>query len=168
MGTTSKIIPVKNRPGQLLRKPGGIARGEAIEAAGRNVETLREDFVTAIPGEIDALETILETAGRKRLATSELDAMLRRADQLLTLSGTFGYDLLDQVVKRFCDLALGMIEKNIDDAAPVDVHLRAMRFVCPGGPELAVSDADHMLTKLAAVHAHYGIARLQLEEDQFT
>lgn len=168
MGSTCKIIPVKNRLGQMLRKPGGIGRAEAIESAGKNVEMLREEFVAAIPGEVAALEMVLEAAGRKHLSAAQLDAMLRRAGQLLTLSGTFGYDLLDQVVKRFCDFAMGMIEKNLHEAAPIDVHLRTMRLVCPGGRELSEAEADHMLTQLAAVHAHYGITRMpQLEEDQF-
>ncbi len=148
---------MKNRLGQMLQKPGGMAREEACQAAGENVESLRDEFVSAIPGEIAALEAIVEAAGRKRMPASELDAMLRRAGQLLTLSGTYGYDLLDQVVKRFCDLACGMIEKNIEDVAPVDVHLRAMRLVCPGAPELPQEAADHILNGLAAVHAHYGI-----------
>lgn len=166
MGSCVKIIPVKNRLGQMLHKPGGIGREEACETAALNVESLRDEFVTAIPGEIAALETIVEAAGRKRIPASELDAMLRRAGQLLTLSGTYGYDLLDQVVKRFCDLASGMIEKNVEDIAPVDVHLRAMRLVCPGAPELSQEAADNVLLGLEAVRAHYGIKRIELHDDQ--
>jgi len=166
MGSCVRIIPVKNRLGQMLQKPGGIGREEACETAVKNVESLRDEFVGAIPGEIAALELMVEAAGRKRLPAGELDAMLRRAGQLLTLSGTYGYDLLDQVVKRFCDLASGMIEKNIEDAAPVNVHLRAMRLVCPDSPELPQEAADNMLSGLAAVHAHYGITRIPLDDDQ--
>ena len=161
MGKSCKIIPVKNRLGQLLKLPGGVARAEAVEAAGKAVETLRDEYVNAIPGEIGALEAIVAAAGRKHIPASELEAMLDRAGHVLTLSGTFGYDLLDEVVKRFCDLATGMIEKNIGDVAPVSVHLRAMRLVCPGGQELDEGTADHMLGGLEKVHAHYGIKRLQ-------
>ena len=157
MGSNCKIIPVKNRLGQMLRKPGGIARDEAVAAAGSNVETLRGRFVKAIPNEIAALEAILNVAGRKRVSKEELDAMLNRAGQLLTLSGTFGFDRLDLVVKRFCDLALGMIDKDLDMVAPVSVHLRAMRLVCPGGAGISDSEADHMLKSLEGVHAYLGI-----------
>jgi hypothetical protein len=160
MGKAVKIIPVKNRLGLLLRMPGGIGRSEAVEAAGKAVEELREEFVGAIPGEIQALEGLV-AGGRKKISAEELETMLMRAAQLLTLSGTFGYDLLDQVVKRFCDLASGMIEKHIEDVAAVNVHLRAMRLVCPGGAELAGEAADNILNGLAKVHAHYGIQRLQ-------
>ena len=159
MAGTVKVIPVKNRLGQLLRKPGGIARDEAIASASQNVESLRGRFVKAIPTEVAALEAMLTAAGQERITKDELDAMLRRADQLLTLSGTFGFALLDEVVKRFCDLAIGMIEKEIDKPAPLAVHLRTMRLVCPGGRVLSEAEAEHMLKGLENVHAHLGIKR---------
>jgi hypothetical protein len=166
MGSCVKITPMKNRLGALLRMPGGIRREEALDAAGKNVETLRDEFVAAIPNEIAALESMVKASGRQRISAEELDALLRRAGQLLTLSGTFGYDRLDLVVKRFCDLACGMIEKNIDDMAPVNVHLRAMRLMCPGGRELTEVEAGHVLAGLESVQTHYGITRIQLAEDQ--
>jgi hypothetical protein len=158
MGSLCKITPVKNRLGQLLHKPGGIARDDAVASAGSNVETLRGKFVRAIPKEIAALEAILNVAGRTRISKDELDAMLNRAGQLLTLSGTFGFARLDLVVKRFCDLALGMIDKDIDMVAPVTVHLRAMRLVCPGSAQISDVEVEHMLKSLEGVHAHLGIA----------
>jgi hypothetical protein len=161
MGKSCKVIPVKNRLGQLLRMPGGLARDEAVGAACKAVDTLREDYVKAIPGEIGALEAI--ASGRKHIPAVQLKAMLQRSGHLLTLSGTFGYNMLDEVVKRFCDLATGMIEKDISDAAPVAVHLRAMRLVSPGCNELSEAESDHMLSELEKVHAHYGIERLQTE-----
>lgn len=154
-----KVVVVKSRLRQLLYAPGGVSREEALGAATQNVEMLRSDFVAAIPVEIAALEQML-TPGKQAVSADELDVMLRRAGQLLTLSGTFGFDLLDRVVKRFCDLAMGMKEKGIDKTAPVAVHLRAMRLVCPGGPELSAEEARHMLQSLERVHAHLGIKHL--------
>lgn len=154
-----KVIPVKNRLRQKLYTPGGIAREAALTAASENVETLREEFVAAVPGEVAALEKILAAAGSTNVTKETLDAMLTRAGQLLTLSGTFGLDLLDTVVKRFCDFANGMIDKGIADRAPVALHLRTMRLVCSGGPEISQTEADHMLAGLAQVHSHYGISR---------
>lgn len=154
-----KITPVKNRLGQKLRQPGGISREAAVEAAGKNVEMLREEFIGAVPCEIAALENILAAGERQNISKEELDAMLRRAGQILTLSGTYGLGLLDEVVKCFCDLAMGMIDKDIDKVAPVAVHLRAMRLVCPGGPELSPAEADQILLSLFQVHEHLGIGR---------
>ncbi len=159
MASKVTITPVKNRLRQLLYAPGGMSRDEALGAARQNVEALRGEFVNAIPLEIAALETLLHEAGRKHVSKETLDIMLRRAGQLLTLSGTFGFDLLDEVVKRFCDLAMGMMEKDLDKTAPVAVHLRAMRLVCPGGVALSAEEAGHMLKSLENVHAHLGIKR---------
>jgi chemotaxis protein histidine kinase CheA len=164
MSSVVKVIPVKNRLGQMLRKPGGVSRTEAVTAAVQNVDTLREEFVAAIPQEIAALEEMLAAAGRKHVSKDDLDAMLRRAGNLLTLSGTFGFTLLDQVVKRFCDLAVGMMEQGLDQGAAVAVHLRTMRLVCPGGAELSSFEAGHVLDSLEQVHAHLGIKRCNPEE----
>jgi hypothetical protein len=151
-----KTIRVKNRLGELMRRPGGIRRTQAIKSASQAVETLREVYVNSIPGEIGELEAIA-VGGKGRLSAEDINAMLDRAGRLLTLSGTFGYELLDRVVKRFCDFAGAMVEKNIDDVAPIDVHLRAMRLVCPGAADLSEDEADNMLKGLEKVHKHYGI-----------
>ncbi|GAA0560337.1 hypothetical protein [Rhizomicrobium electricum] len=153
-----RIVPVKNRLRALLYAPGGVSRDEALGAARQNVEMLRRDFVKAIPAEVAALESMIDPA-KNTITSGELDAMLLRAGQILTLSGTFGFPLLDQVVKRFCDLALGMLEKNLDMVAPVAVHLRAMRLVCPGGVALNAMEADRMLKSLEDVQAHLGIGK---------
>jgi hypothetical protein len=146
-----------------LNKPGGISRDEAVKTASENVESLREHFVAAIPGEIIALETFV--AGKTSVSAELLEAMLTRAGQLLTLSGTYGFDLLDTVVKRFCDLALGMVEKNLTQIAPVTVHLQAMRLVCPGAPDISEAEIDHVLAGLIRVHAHYGISSVSQDVD---
>jgi hypothetical protein len=162
---TSKCITtaVPNRLGQLLRKSGGISRGLALKAADTNVERLREEFVIAIPQEIAALEA-MAAGGKQQITAPELDTMLHRASQILTLSGTYGFDRLDIVVKRFCDLALGMLEKDITDMAPVSVHLRAMRMVAPGAAEISETELAHILDGLASVQSHYRIERRKIRQ----
>jgi len=159
MGSKCIITEVPNRLGQLLRKRGGVSRGLALKAATMNVESLREEFVAAIPGEIAALEAILTAGGRQRITGADLDAMLRRAGQILTLSGTYGFDRLDTVVKRFCDLVMGMIENGVEEVAPVSVHLRAMRLVTPGAAEISEAAVAQMLAGLASVRAHFDRAK---------
>jgi hypothetical protein len=158
MSGSCKTIRVKNRLGELLRRPGGIQRTQAVASASEAIETLREDYVGVIPDEIGVLEAI--AAGSKSgLSSLEVAAMIEGAGRILTLSGTFGFELLDRVVKRFCDFAGGMVEKNITDVAPVEVHLRAMRLVCPGAADLSEAEIDNMLSGLEKVHKHYGIER---------
>jgi hypothetical protein len=151
--TGYKIVHVKNRLAELIHLPGGISREEAVDAAIRHVESLRDDYVKLIPDEIAALEAIVGDGGE--ISAPEIDRALDRAARLLSLSGTFGYSLLDAVVKCFCDLGMLMIEYGITSAAPLEVHLRAMRLVCPGSPALVEAEAKDILDELAKIHAHF-------------
>ena len=151
--TGCKIVHVKNRLTELIHLPGGISREEAVVTAIKHVESLRDDYVKLIPGEIAALEAIVGDGGE--ISAPEIERLLDRAARLLSLSGTFGYSLLDAVVKCFCDLGMLMIKYGITSAAPLEVHLRAMRLVCPGSPALAEAETKDILEELAKIHAHF-------------
>lgn len=155
---TPKITQVPNRLAVLLKKPGGVTREQALQDASGRVEKLRARFVEAVPKEITALEAMLAVYGPS-VPAEGLEALLNRAGQILTLSGTFNLDTLDVVVKRFCDFAIAMLDQKIDAAAaPLHVHLRAMRLVSPGAPSISAGEIEHMMSGLARVHSHYGIA----------
>lgn len=159
----SKIIRVKNLLGELLHMPGGISRDEAVEEARRLIEELREECERAIPAEITSLEDIVAIFGETASA-KQLGMILDAVDPLLTLSGTFGPAILDSVVKRFCDLCAGMVDKGITSVAPLRVHLRAMRLVWRG--DLDPVAANEILEELTRIHTHYGIVpRSQCEPD---
>jgi|WetSurMetagenome_2_1015567.scaffolds.fasta_scaffold359562_1 hypothetical protein len=150
-----KIIRVKNILGELLHTPGGITRDDAVHEAQQLIEELREDCEKAVPVEITRLEEMVAKAGAQ-ISRFQLIDILSQVDPLLTLSGTFGSETLDAVVKRFCDLCAGMVEKNLSDTAPLIVHLRAMRLVYK--TELSDTQSTEILDELSRIHAHYGIA----------
>lgn len=151
-----KIIRVKNILGELLHTPGGISRDEAIQEAQTLIEELREECEKAVPVEITRLEALVSGAG-ETITMAQLSEILDQVDPLLTLSGTFGSELLDAVVKKFCDLALGMRDKAITTTAPLKVHLSAMRLVYK--TELGEADGAAILAELSRIHTHYGIAQ---------
>jgi hypothetical protein len=152
--TGCKIIRVKNILGELLHTPGGVTRDEAVHEAQQLIEELREDCERAVPVEITRLEDMVGKAGPK-ISRFQLLDILSQVDPLLTLAGTFGSETLDAVVKRFCDLVAGMIEKDLTDTAPLNVHLRAMRLVYK--TELVDADSEAILEELSRIHKHYGI-----------
>jgi hypothetical protein len=152
--TGCKIIRVKNILGELLHTPGGVTREEAVHEAQQLIEELREDCERAVPVEITRLDEMVGKAGSK-ISRFQLLDILSQVDPLLTLAGTFGSETLDAVVKRFCDLVAGMIEKDLTDTAPLNVHLRAMRLVYK--TELADADSEAILEELSRIHKHYGI-----------
>ncbi len=159
-----KLYRVKNRLGELMRRPGGVSRAQAVEEAAKGIESLRAGYVNAIPVEIAALEEMVAANGSDEISADGIGCLLNRASRLLTLSGTFGYDRLDAVVKRFCDLGLGMIEKGITSVAPIEVHLRAMRLVSPDSVSLAREDAQELLAELSRVHEHFGLSTESFNE----
>jgi hypothetical protein len=152
--TGCKIIRVKNLLGELLLMPGGVSRDEAVEEAKKLIEELRTDCEKAVPVEITRMEKMVAEAG-PRITRFQLLDILSQVDPLLTLSGTFGSETLDAVVKRFCDLVAGMVEKDIADTAPLDVHVRAMRLVFK--TELDDDNGREILAELSRIHEHYGI-----------
>lgn len=160
-----KSIKVRNRITDLIRRPGGITRSQAIKAARTDVERLREDMVKRVPDEIAGLEAIAGEAKGDYISAADLERMFAGAERLLVLAGTFGLATLDAVVKKFCDLAAGMIENGITSVAPVAVHLRAMRLVCPGAPALSERETAALLSQLARVHAHLGLSAHAPPED---
>lgn len=153
--TSCKIIRVKNLLGELLHTPGGITREEAVHEAQQLIEELREECEKAVPVEITRLEEMVFKAGAQ-ISRFQLLDILSQVDPLLTLSGTFGSETLDAVVKRFCDLCAGMVEKGLTDNAPLIVHVKAMRLVYKS--ELSEADNAEILEELSRIHAHYGIA----------
>ena len=149
-----KIIRVKNILGELLHKPGGVSRDEAVQEAQQLIEELREECEKAVPVEIARLEEMVAKAV-PQISRFQLLDVLSQVDPLLTLSGTFGAETLDAVVKMFCDFVAGMVEKNLTDTAPLLVHLRAMRLLL--NSEISADDSAEILQELALVHAHYGV-----------
>lgn len=156
-----KIIRVKNLLGELLSIPGGVGREEAVAEATKLIEELREDFEKAIPVEITTLEDIVALAG-STVSELHLSMILDAVDPLLTLSGTVGSAILDAVVKRFCDLCAGMLDKGITSSAPLQVHLRAMRLVWK--TDLDDVAAAGILAELTRIHTHYGITPRSSDE----
>ncbi|GAA0530509.1 hypothetical protein FHS83_002562 [Rhizomicrobium palustre] len=150
-----KIIRVKNILGELLSMPGGISREEAVHEAQALIEELREDCEKAVPVEITRLEDLVAVAGGS-ISALQLENLLDQVDPLLTLSGTFGSEVFDSVVKRFCDLAAGMRDKGITTTAPLKVHLSAMRLVYKN--DVPEADCTAILAELSLIHKHYGIA----------
>jgi hypothetical protein len=149
-----KIIRVKNLLGEALSKPGGISRDEAVKEAQILIEELREDCEKAVPVEITRLEQMVAAAG-SQITARQIAEIIDQVDPLLTLSGTFGSETLDAVVKRFCDLCVGMLEKGITTTAPLVVHIQAMRLVFK--TEMNDAESEAVLGELSRIHDHYGI-----------
>jgi hypothetical protein len=144
----------KTRLSELAARPGGIWRSDAIEGAQKSIETLRDEGNTAILASMNEIEAIAYTK-LGRLSASSLHRILRLADPIVSLAGTFGYDALDAVSRSMCDLVDGMLAAEIFDTAPVLVHAQSMRLLMPDSPPRSAEEIARIQSELAKVIAHY-------------
>lgn len=148
------------RLAELAARSGGIERQQALENAQKSVEELRELAEGAIDGGIRAMEAVVYAARHNRLLSSELKQILIRADQLVSLTATFGLLALEGAAKSLCDVAHGMIGGQLQDAAPILVHVQALRLFAPGNGTPTAEQSQRILSELARVRAHFQFAAL--------
>jgi hypothetical protein len=155
----------ETRLSQLAARPGGIMRDIAVENATKDLESMRGEGDTAIAVLMTDIEAVLSGAKGGRFTIDQMQAILRAADQIVTLAGTFGYETLGRVMKSLCDITDGLIRSGQRDMAPVAVHVRSMRLVAPGGTQLSAEETETVLTELAKVLAHYKFSTIAAQSE---
>jgi hypothetical protein len=152
------------RLAEAAARGGGIARDEAIAGATESLESMRGEGDAEIGITMSAIESIVRKAHHGRISPSDMNTILHHADQLVTLSGTFGYGALDKVMRSMCDVADGLLEAGLDDAAPIVVHVQSMRLMAPGTSMLSQEEIDRMLAELAKIKKHYNFGSLSTQD----
>jgi hypothetical protein len=154
MGVNKKIYFPKIRLTELVMKPGGMTRDDAVAAAIANVQSISGEGDKVMLASIQAIEKIVTSCGGK-LDAGKLEEILVHADQIITLSGTFGYDALDRATRSLCDTIETLLAGKTADLAPVAVHVDAMRLFSPGKTVPQGAAAEAVLAELARVLAYY-------------
>src|SRR5215469_1343077 len=80
---------------ELLSRPGGKSRVNAIADAESEVETLRATSLEAIEAAIESIEAAARGQMTGRLSHAELECVLKEADLIVALADTFGLTHLD-------------------------------------------------------------------------
>jgi hypothetical protein len=153
-----KVFFPKVKLQELLARPGGIARDDAVEAATTNVRAISGEGDAVIETAIVMIEKIADGATANRLSHEDMKAILEQADQIVTFAGTFDYSSLDQATRDLCDVADGLMRSGLFDAAPILVHVGAIRLLAPSSTPLAEPEVNQVLAELAKVKAHYDFA----------
>ena len=92
--------------------------------------------------------------------------VLHRADLIVTLAATFGYEPLARCMRSLCDVADGLLTHGLDDGAPVAVHVRSMRLLAPGSAALLPAQVEVVLGELAKILTHYDFSSISKQADQ--
>jgi hypothetical protein len=156
-----KIFFPKTRLAELVARAGGVLRDDALDGALKTLETMREQADGQIRAAIAAMEDIVFAPSTgNALDDEQLLAILRHADQVVTLSGTFCYAALDAAAKSLCDISDGLLRAGMHDRQPVAVHVQTLHLLAPGNMTLAPEHAEKMLSELAKVNAHFNFDSL--------
>jgi hypothetical protein len=150
----------KTRLSELAARSGGVTRDRAVEEALKSVENLRDHAVTTIDGATASIEAAVANAKNGRMSTDDMKKVLRDADSIITMAATFGMTALESIGKSLCDITDGLLTHDMQDVAPIAVHVRAIRLAAPGKPEIDAAAAAHVLGELTKVRQHYGFESL--------
>ncbi|MEI9993719.1 MAG: hypothetical protein WDM91_03905 [Rhizomicrobium sp.] len=156
-----KIFFPTTRLSELAARSGGVARDDALDGALRTLESMRAEADAQIRAAIGAMEgVVFARAAGDTLGDDEMRAILRHADQVVTLAGTFSYNALDTAAKSLCDITDGMLRAGMHDRQPVAVHVQTMHLLAPGTMSLSPEHAERMLGELAKVTNHFNLGSL--------
>ncbi len=157
---SKKIHFPKTRLSELAARSGGVTRDRAVEEALKSIDNLRDHAVTTIDNATAAIEAILGTAKGGRIAQDDMRKVLREADNIVTMAGTFGMETLQKIGKSLCDIADGLVSRDMQDVAPIAVHVQAIRLATSRKSEMGVAEASHVLGELVKVREHYNFQSL--------
>jgi hypothetical protein len=150
------------RLAELAARPGGVTRTTALEEATKSVQNMLDIGLETTNHAMASIEAIAYSAKNGRLATEDIQNILRQADHIVTMAATFGFAGLEEASKSLCDVADGLMSRGLPDAAPVIVHVQSMRLMMPGGAELSEDEVAHILAELTKVRLHYEFVRLSV------
>ncbi len=159
-----KIFFPKTRLAELVARPGGIPRDLAIEAAVDAIQELRGESDKMIGLLIGGIGDTVKGAQNGELNDDDLLQVLRCADQIVTLAGTFGYQYLETASRSLCDVTDGLMRAGMHHLAPVAVHIQSMLLLGPG-TSLPPDQASVVLAELAKILTHYKFGSLATPDD---
>ncbi len=162
-GVMKKVYFPKIKLQEMLLRPGGIARDQAIHGAIENLRAESGESNMVIENAIAAIARIAAGAKANVLPQADIKAIMEQADQIVTVAGTFGYDHLDRAARGLCDMTDGLIRTGRGDAAPIHVHVMALRLFSPMAATPSVAEAEKVLSELASVMAFYNFTPMDAQ-----
>lgn len=165
MKTVMTFFP-ETKLAKLAARPGGLMRDIAIENALKSIESMRGEGDEAIKREMDEIDKIMAGLQHYRIPTDQMKMVLHRADLIVTLAATFGYEPLARCMRSLCDVADGLLTAGRDDGAPIAVHVRSMRLLAPGSVALSAPQVEVVLGELAKILTHYDFSSISKQADQ--
>jgi chemotaxis protein histidine kinase CheA len=120
------IFPVDTRFQQMARRPGGVPRERALEAAQRHLDELKPDFNNWLVRELQELATSVQQVSDNPGDADALDRAQQACNQLRDVGSTMGYELVTFVANNFCDILDAVKAGAAYDQNVIDCHMDAL------------------------------------------
>ena len=126
--TAVQFLFPENRLAKLIWRPAGVSFREAMEAAGANLEAMRDELLAAIDSSLARIEAIWAdpTLQQNEALQSE---MYERSNFIVGLAGHCGLPELGQAAFSLCELLDRFIAGARWSQRAVVVHMDALKLL---------------------------------------
>ncbi len=122
----ARVFHPDNRFDRMARRPGGVAREHALEAAQAHLEELKADFDDWINVELAQLAATLAEVESHPTNLALIDTAFHGCAHLRDVGGTMGFELVTFVAANLCDVIEALKAGAMFDKDTIECHLNAL------------------------------------------
>jgi chemotaxis protein histidine kinase CheA len=122
----ANIFFVDTRFQKMARRPGGVARDQALADAQVQIEELKPDFSDWINQELQELNAALAEVEANSNNKSSLDRAFRNCSQLRDVGATMGFELVSFVANNLCEILDAIAAGAVYEKDMIDCHIDAL------------------------------------------
>ena len=126
--TAATFIAWENRLAKMVKEPGGLKISDALDQAGKNLESIQASCMEAMDAQLDELERLCAEGGR-RPPEAIKNRIYDVANDVLAVAGAFDLSELGQAAFCLCELVDRLRASGKWNQAAVEVHLSAFRLL---------------------------------------
>lgn len=125
----ARIFYVDSRFERMARRPGAIARKQALANAQAHVEELKSDFANWLDLELQQLSAVLAQIEADPKDMAVLDHADNNCSQLRDIGATMGFELVTFVAGSLCAILETIKAGATYDKDMIDCHINALFLV---------------------------------------
>ncbi len=153
--SSATFIAWENRLGKMVKEPGGVRLGEALDQAGKNLDSIQMECLKAMDGQIEEMERLCAEGGRQPPDETKHE-IYDLANDVLAVAGSFSLKELGEAAFCLCELVDRLRTRAKWNQAAVEVYLsafRLLRYPDPGADRSSVLLGLRGLTERVAAIA---------------
>ena len=122
----ANIFYADNRFERMARRPGAVAREQALEHAQSKIEELKSDFIDWLDREMQELSTALAQLESQPADMSSIERAYTSCAHLRDVGATMGFELVTFIANNLCEILDAMKAGAVYDKEAIDCHMDAL------------------------------------------